>query len=76
LLSDAFCFYAGTRQNQIKPQNLAEFCVFVIEARIQEAIFVDLSCFLSFIHRSFKISSVDRLPNVAPMKKNTKVLST
>jgi len=45
------------------------------KAIIQEAIFIDLGCFLSFIHQSFRFLSVYRFPKVALMKKNTKVIS-
>lgn len=41
---------------------------------IQEAIFIDLGCSMSFIDQSFRFPSVYRFPKVAPMKKNTKVV--
>jgi len=42
---------------------------------IQEVIFIDLGCFLSFIHQSFRVPSIYRFPKVAPMTKNTKLIS-
>lgn len=42
---------------------------------IQDAIFIDLGCFLSFIHQSFRFPSVYCFLKVVPMKKNTKVIS-
>jgi len=62
--------FLGTIYSSIKKLEIIK------DARmIPEAIFIDLSCFLSFIHQGFRFFSIHRFPKVAAMKKNTKVIS-